>query len=218
MRRRPSPGAKRERRVYAAVATALVVVAGIAVFFAGLQRRNEGQAPVTSDGSAAARPTADPDRLVLFYVAQNGLGLITQERRVTQLGRQDTLARARRVVEEQLGEAPAPLASPFPEGTRVRAVYLTPAGDAFVDLSLEVSRGHQGGSLDELLTVYALVNALTTNVPEVSAVQILVDGREVDTLAGHVDLRRPLAGNMKWVTGSADEATSEPETEDTEAG
>ena len=96
MRRRPSPGAKRERRVYAAVATALVVVAGIAVFFAGLQRRNEGQAPVTSDGSAAARPTADPDRLVLFYVAQNGLGLITQERRVTQLGRQDTLARARR--------------------------------------------------------------------------------------------------------------------------
>ncbi len=217
MKRRPSPGATRERRVYATVATALVVVAGIAVFFAGLQRQNEGQTPVTSDGSAAD-PTSDPDTLVLFYVAQDGLGLITKERKVTQLGRQDTPARARRVVEEQLGEAPAPLASPFPEGTRVRAVYLTPTGDAFVDLSLEVSRGHQGGSLDELLTVYALVNALTTNVSEISAVQILVDGREVDTLAGHVDLRRPLARNMKWVTGSADEATSEPETDDTEAG
>ena len=143
----------------------------------GYSAGNEGQVPVTSDGPAAARPTADPDRLVLFYVAQNGLGLITQERRVTQLGRQDTLARARRVAEEQLGEAPAPLASPFPKGTRVRAVYLTPAGDAFVDLSLEVSRGHQGGSLDELLTVYALVNALTTNVPEVSAVQIWLTAR-----------------------------------------
>ena len=208
MKRRRSPGVTRERLVYAAVATALVLVAGISVFFAGLQRRTEEAA--TPDGAVAARRTADPDALVLFYVAEDGLGLVARERRVTQMEGQDALARARRVAEEQLGEAPAPLASPFPEGTRVRAVYLTPTGDAFVDLSLEVSRGHQGGSLDELFTVYALVNALTTNVPEISAVQILVDGREVDTLAGHVDLRRPLERNMKWVTGWSDE--SEPET------
>ena len=45
---------------------------------------------------------------------------------------------------------------------------------------------------------------------DTTAVQILVDGREVDTLAGHVDLRRPLERNMKWVTGWSDE--SEPET------
>jgi hypothetical protein len=31
-------------------------------------------------------------------------------------------------------------------------------------------------------------------------VQILVDGREVDTLAGHVDLRNPLSKNLTWVT------------------
>jgi hypothetical protein len=30
-------------------------------------------------------------------------------------------------------------------------------------------------------------------------VQVLVDGREVDTLAGHVDLRRPLAKKLSWV-------------------
>jgi hypothetical protein len=30
-------------------------------------------------------------------------------------------------------------------------------------------------------------------------VQVLVDGKEVDTLAGHVDLRRPLAKNLSWV-------------------
>ena len=54
-------------------------------------------------------------------------------------------------------------------------------------------------SLDEALTVYALVNALTVNMPDISAVQILVDGKEVDTLAGHVDLRHPLARSLKWV-------------------
>ena len=37
------------------------------------------------------------------------------------------------------------------------------------------------------------------NLPAVTAVQMLVDGKEVDTLAGHVDLRRPLAKNLAWV-------------------
>ena len=31
------------------------------------------------------------------------------------------------------------------------------------------------------------------------AVQILVDGKEVDTLAGHVDLRHPLTKSLEWV-------------------
>jgi hypothetical protein len=207
----------RERLVYVGVATALVLVAGISVFFAGLQRLTEDPTTVTPDGSAATLPTT-AGSLVLFFVAENGLGLVTREHKITQTESQDVLARARLVAEEQLGEAPAPLASPFPEGTRVQAIYLTPTGDAFVDLSLEVSRGHQGGSLDELLTVYALVNALTINVPEISAVQILVDGREVDTLAGHVDLRRPLARDMKWVTDSSDTTESATETETDETG
>ena len=58
---------------------------------------------------------------------------------------------------------------------------------------------HPGGSLDEIFTVYTLVNALTVNLPAVTRVQILVDGKEVDTLAGHVDLRHPLSKSMEWV-------------------
>ena len=40
---------------------------------------------------------------------------------------------------------------------------------------------------------------VTVNLPAVSGVQVLVNGKEVDTLAGHVDLRRPLAKNLAWV-------------------
>ena len=68
-----------------------------------------------------------------------------------------------------------------------------------MDLSREVVTAHPGGSLDELLTIYAIVNALTMNLPAVTSVQVLVDGKEVDTLAGHVDLRRPLTKNVSWV-------------------
>ena len=69
----------------------------------------------------------------------------------------------------------------------------------FVDLSRDVVTAHPGGSLDELLTVYSIVNALTMNLPAVTSVQVLVDGKEVDTLVGHVDLRRPLTKNVSWV-------------------
>ena len=46
---------------------------------------------------------------------------------------------------------------------------------------------------------YSIVNALTVNLPAIQRVQILVDGKEVDTLAGHVDLRHPLAKSLEWV-------------------
>jgi hypothetical protein len=54
-----------------------------------------------------------------------------------------------------------------------------------------------GGSADELLTVYAIVDSLTANVPQIRRVGLLVGGRERDTLAGHVDIRRPLPPHAK---------------------
>jgi len=133
----------------------------------------------------------------LFFVADDGMELVAVNKEVP-LGATPA-EQARRIVEAQLLPAPAGLVSPIPAATTVRAVYLTTKGEAFVDLSREVVSGHTGGSLDETLTVFAIVNALTVNLPDVTAVQILVDGKEVDTLVGHVDLRHPLGRSLKWV-------------------
>ena len=89
--------------------------------------------------------------------------------------------------------------SAVPRGTALRAVFLTQSGEAYVDLSRDVIAAHPGGTLNELLTVYTIVNALTVNLPAVTSVQLLVDGKEVDTLSGHVDLRQPLTKNLGWV-------------------
>jgi spore germination protein GerM len=94
--------------------------------------------------------------------------------------------------------------SVIPPGTTLRAFYVTQQGDAFVDLSPNVTTGHPGGSYTELLTVHAIVNAVTANLPTVQRVQILVDGKEADTLAGHVDLRRPLSRDASFVRPAAD--------------
>jgi spore germination protein GerM len=105
---------------------------------------------------------------------------------------------ARRIVEAELAAPPATYASPIPAGTKLKTLFLTPKGEAYVDLSPEIRTNHPGGTTNEILTVYALVNTLTLNLPAITGVQILVDGKEVDTLAGHLDLRRPLEQDLTY--------------------
>ena len=40
---------------------------------------------------------------------------------------------------------------------------------------------------------------MTTNLQGVQRVQLLIDGREADSVAGHVDVRRPLARDPSLV-------------------
>ncbi len=133
----------------------------------------------------------------LFYVAASGDALIPVEQNVAYAA--SPTDQARRLVERQLGPAPAGHVSAIPAGAVLRGLYLTGRGEAYVDVSPEIMTGHPGGSQYEFLTVYAIVNALTVNIPDITAVQVLVDGREVDTLVGHLDLRQPLRRGLRWV-------------------
>ena len=189
--------ARRSYRIAGSVLLALAI--GAATLTLVLVERWESAAGRSSelDGAGGLGGADSPFTATMYYVAGNGLGLVRREIDVPYSA--DPLLRARIIVERQLERPPRRLLSAFPAGTRLRGVYLAADGNLFVDLSGEVTTEHSGGSLDELLTVYALVNAVTTNVQEVAAVQILVDGREVDTLAGHIDLRRPLTPNLTWV-------------------
>ena len=146
-----------------------------------------------------AQTTADARKITatLYFVSEDGMSLVGVQREVA-FG-ETVLEQAKQIVTAQLAAGPAPLVSAIPPSTTLRAIYLTERGDAFVDLSATARTAHPGGALDELFTVYSIVNALTTNLPAVKRVQILIEGKEVDTLAGHVDLRHPLQKNLKWV-------------------
>ncbi len=106
---------------------------------------------------------------------------------------------AREIVNAQIAAVSDPIVSAIPSGTTLRALFVTDRGEAYVDLSRDVTSAHPAGTTAELLTTYTIVSALTVNLPAVTAVQLLVDGKEVDTLAGHVDQRRPLAKNLSWI-------------------
>jgi spore germination protein GerM len=85
----------------------------------------------------------------------------------------------------------------LPRGVRLRQVYVTDGGVAFADFSADLKLAIGGGSMDEVLTVYSIVNSLALNINEIRKVGILVDGEECETLSGHMDLRRPLPANRR---------------------
>ena len=174
----------------------LVVIAVMVALMLGPGAPAENTPPAATAAPAPAE-TAHITATV-FFGSPDGQALVPMRRDVALA--QNVVDQGRQILMAQLTEAaPSPYVTVIPTGTTLRAFYVTAQGDAFVDLSPEVVSGHPGGSLNELLTVYALVNAVTANLPAARRVQILVDGKEVDTLAGHVDLRRPLVRDTTLV-------------------
>jgi Sporulation and spore germination len=165
-------------------------------------QRKPAQPTLPTAAAAAPPPVAEAPapqgrkiKAQLFYVSEDGMRLVGVERDVPYAG--TAVDQAREILNAQVAPVAAPLVSAVPPGTVVRALFLTEGGQAYVDLSRDVATAHPGGSLNEMLTIYTIVHALTFNLPAVTAVQLLVDGKEVDTLAGHVDLRRPLSKNVR---------------------
>jgi hypothetical protein len=184
-----------------AAIVALLVAATLAGVWMIFARAPGLYNPAAPAAAPADTPAAAPERKIkatLYYISEDGLSLVGVEREVA-FG-DPIVEQGRRILEAQLREAPAPLASAIPAGTTLRGLFIGERGDAFVDLSGDVTARHLGGALDELFTVYVIVNALTVNLPAIVRVQILIDGKEVDTLAGHVDLRHPLQKNLNWVS------------------
>ena len=187
------------QRSIALVTVALAAVVLGLVLFVGLPRLNRRTPARTAVTAIPAAPAPQGRKIKahLFYVADDGAHLTSVERDIAY---GETAAdQAREIIAAQIAPVPAPIVSAVPPGTTLRAVFIADGGNAYVDLSRELASAHPGGTIDELLTVYTIVDALTVNLPAITAVQVLVDGKEVDTLAGHVDLRRPLIRNLAWV-------------------
>ena len=185
------------RTRYIQIGAAIVAVTFTAWGASRVLERMVSPVPRQSTATAAGSAVASVPHIIatLYYASSDGESLAAVKREVPLAD--GAVAQGRQIIQSQLEAAPAPYVSVVPTGTTLRAFYVTDRGDAFVDLSPEVSTAHPGGSTTELLTVYALVNAVTTNLSSVQRVQILIGGKEADTLAGHVDLRRPFERDSK---------------------
>jgi hypothetical protein len=149
--------------------------------------------PAAQAQSREEEPSRGAERTInvqLFFPSAERPGLVAEERAVPFSS--DLSLQLRGVVEELAkGSRSGSLAS-LGAGTRVLDVFVSAAGVAYVNLSKEAAEGQPGGSEAELLSVYSVVNSLTTSFPAVKRVQILIEDHSAPTFNGHLDLSRPL--------------------------
>lgn len=169
-----------------------------AMVLAGCDEQKQGEAgsktvvsSSSSSGSSSSSSSQSGSKAKLvnikvYYPDENATGLVAVEKSI-----KDTDNKYQAAVEALMaGTEKKGLANVFPK--KAKLLQVTVSGKvAKVDFSRELQKNFVGGSTGEEMLVGSVVNTLT-EFPEIQKVQILVDGQEVETLSGHMDLSQPL--------------------------
>lgn len=89
------------------------------------------------------------------------------------------------------------LVSVMPAGTKLRHISIKDR-IAYVDFNDKLIKNNTGGSASERLLVAAIINTLT-EFHDVEKVRIMVDGKNIDTISGHMDISEPLSRSEKII-------------------
>ena len=196
-RRRPSVRHSAERR---RLSRPLLVVVALLVIGGGLGLwqllRDRGAADYLPPEGAAALdseigPLAGDRAVVLVFPEWDAMGFVSEQRQIPSRARPDEdllNLMATLCAGPQISGA----VSAIPRGTRpLAAFYDRPDQSVVVDFSSELITRHPGGAAAELATLVSILRTVALNFPEVTRCLILVDGAQVETLKGHLNLDRP---------------------------
>ncbi len=128
-------------------------------------------------------------KIVLFFLSEADTLLHPEEREIT--ASSSIVRQAKQAVEELIKGSNKGYISPFPRETKLRELFLTGDGVAYVDFSEEIVEKHLSGSSAEISTIFSVVNSLAYNFETIKKVFILIEGQERETLGGHINLNRP---------------------------
>ncbi len=176
------------RHLIIAVAILLAITLGMG-FYAWRMRGHVDRTDVsTANTQPVAPPVTGSSEQVTLYIAYDDAGVLRPKSVRTPLpaGRQERAAEILRALFTVYLDKYSP--HPLAPGSEIRDVYLVDPGIAVIDLNAAFADGHRSGVLVEELSVVSLVETLSANIPGITRVKILVEGKERDTLAGHADL------------------------------
>ena len=140
--------------------------------------------------------TAPGEDLSIWFASRQEDALVSEPHRVPPSP--TPLERAKASLQELIAGPRGDALRTVSAEVKIREVFIDDQGTAYVDFSEALSQPHPGGPWAEMLTLRSIMQTLVANVPEIKRLQILVEGREVETLAGHLDIRRPLEAT--WIS------------------
>ncbi len=169
------------------------------LFVSGCEKDNaskDGAAPASEKATVtekkdaekkdSAAKAAEKINIKVYYPDDNGMKLIAETRTIETKGDKYKAA-----VESLLSGAKAKGAiTIIPKKAKIKSVEVK-NGIATADFNDDLIKNFTGGSTGEEMLVGSIVNTLT-EFPEVKSVQILLDGKKIDSLGGHLDTSAPL--------------------------
>jgi germination protein M len=128
-----------------------------------------------------------PQETVTLFFPSNDEGVLIQETRQLTLA-SSAADRIRQIFLALIEGSEQGQNRPLPPGAELRAAFLASDGTAYLDLATGSLPLFNPGIGSETLAVYSIVDSICANIPSAKRVKFLIDGQEVDTLNGHVDL------------------------------
>jgi germination protein M len=189
-------------RRFSAVLLALVVAISVfSMLAAGCAPKASGSADPTPVNPV---PSASYVDLVLFFGDDQAMEVLPELRRIEVPSDPSQRASMPVLVVQELLKGPTDplLNKTLPPEAKLLSVEVA-NGVAYVNFSKELQTKHWGGSAGEIMTIWSLVTSLTQAEPPESAspiskVQILVEGKTVETLAGHFDISKSLEREVRF--------------------
>ncbi len=128
--------------------------------------------------------------VLLYFSDSEGEYLIGEKRQI--LRKNVVKEEAKEMIIELIKGPKEKLISTLPPRTKLLTLQIHDVGVAKVNFNSALSKDHPGGSTAEMMTVYSIVNSLALNFPQIKRVQFLIDGKPIETIAGHISLKQPV--------------------------
>jgi spore germination protein GerM len=126
--------------------------------------------------------------VTLYFSEEEGEYLVGEKREIPK--KESVEEEAKEAIIELIRGPRGELIPTLPSQTELLGLQLDQRGLARVNFNRALTKNHPGGSSAEMMTVYSVVNSLTFNFPNIKRVQFLVEGKQVETIAGHLSLRQ----------------------------
>ncbi len=127
----------------------------------------------------------------LYFSDSEGEYLVGEKRKI--LKKNVMQEEAKETILELIKGPSGRLIPTLPPRTELLTLQITGQGVARVNFNPALSKDHPGGSSAEMMTVYSIVNSLSFNFPQIKRVQILIDGKPIPTIVGHLSLEQPVS-------------------------
>ncbi len=169
-------------------------VTGGYLYFAKMIPREK---PPVEETAGIPANTEDIISLRIYYPV--GYQLRMEERRLPR--RSGEMAIAEATAQEYLKGLKGPTGaemSAVPKDARLLGIYKGADRVLYVDLSDEIRRNFQGDVFTEYLLLKGLYESLISNVEDVQDVKVIIEGKEAETLGGHLYLLYPLKDMVSY--------------------